>query len=163
MQSLLALAAAHPALSLAAGKTLLIQGLAGGDLYVLESGELTVERDGVKIATISTPGSPVGEMAVILGAAASATVRAERPTTVRVVRDAASAIRQDPELSFRLAWLMANRLDSTSAYLVKLTQQHKGKTEHSLIGSIIAALHMPASYEEVSRVDMFGTTPQPPL
>lgn len=163
MQSLLALAAAHPALNLAAGKTLLIQGLAGGDLYVLESGELTVERDGVKIATISTPGSPVGEMAVILGAAASATVRAERPTTVRVVRDAVSAIRQDPELSFRLAWLMANRLDSTSAYLVKLTQQHKGKTEHGLIGAIIAALHMPAGYEEVSRTDMFGTTPQPPL
>lgn len=161
MQSLLALAAAHPTLSLPAGRTLIIQGLTGGDLYVLESGELTVERDGVKIATISTPGSPVGEMAVILGTAASATVRAERPTTVRVVRDAVSAIRQDPELSFRIAWLMANRLDSTSAYLVQLTHQHEGKAEHGLIGAILAALHTPDGYEEVSRGDMFA--PRPPL
>ncbi|MBN9317160.1 MAG: Crp/Fnr family transcriptional regulator [Devosia sp.] len=163
MQSLLALAAAHPTLSLAAGRTLLIQGLAGGDLYVLESGELAVERDGVKIATISTPGSPVGEMSVILGTPASATVRAERPTTVRVVHDAVSAIRQDPELSFRIAWLMANRLDSTSAYLVKLTHQHEGKAEHGLIGAILAALHKPNGYEEVSRGDMFGSPPPPPL
>jgi CRP-like cAMP-binding protein len=162
MQSLLALAAAHPALNLDAGKTLIIQGLAGGDLYVLESGELAVERDGVKIATISTPGSPIGEMAVILGTAASATVKAERPTTVRVVRDAVTAIRQDPELSFRLAWLMANRLDSTSAYLVKLTHQHEGKAEHGLLGAILAALQKPDGYAEVSRTDMYSPL-QPPL
>lgn len=155
MQSLLALAAAHPALDLPAGRTLLIQGLPGGDLYVLESGELAVERDGVKIATISIPGSPVGEMAVILGSAASATVRAERDSRVRVVRDAATAVRQDPELSFRLAWLMANRLDSTSAYLVKLTHDHEGKAEHSLLGSILAALNGRENYAEVSRDDMF--------
>jgi len=163
MQSLLALAAVHPALNLDAGKTLIVQGLAGGDLYVLESGELAVERDGVKIATISTPGSPVGEMAVILGTAASATVRAERPTTVRVVRDAVSAVRQDPELSFRLAWLMANRLDSTSAYLVKLTRQHEGKAERGLLGAILAALQGPENYAEVSRGDMFSSSPIPPV
>lgn len=162
MQSLLALAASNPALSLAAGKTLIIQGLALTDLYILESGQLAVERDGVKIATISTPGSPVGEMAVILGREATATVRAERPTTVRAVRDAVSAIRQDPELSFRLAWLMANRLDPTSAYLVRLTHEHEGKAEHGLLGSILAALNGREGYAEVSRSDMFGSGPIPP-
>ena len=78
------------------------------------------------------------------------------------LRDAVTAVRQDPELSFRLAWLMANRLDSTSAFLVKLTHQHESKAERGLLGAIIAALHMPEGYEEVSRGDMF-TPPQPPV
>lgn len=163
MQSLMALAAGYPALTLPPGRTIIIQGIAGGDLYVLESGELAVERDGVKIATISTPGSPVGEMAVILGTAASATVRTESAAIVRVIRDAASVVRQDPELSFHLAWLMANRLDSTSSYLVKLTQQHGGKGERSLIGAILAALQVPERSQDGPNDVFSSNVPPPPL
>ena len=161
MESLLTLAASHPSRLFATGEILIGQGYQGGDLFILESGQLSVERDGVRIATIATPGSLIGEMSVVLGTANSATVQAEKPTTVRVIRDARQYLRTDPELTFRVAWLMANRLDATSAYLVQLTKDHAGKPEGGLLGRILSTLNSPDDkrYATVSRGDMFGDTP----
>ncbi|RYG97788.1 MAG: Crp/Fnr family transcriptional regulator [Alphaproteobacteria bacterium] len=161
MESLLTLAASHPSRTFAAGEILIGQGYQGGDLYILEQGQLAVERDGVRIATIATPGSLIGEMSVVLGTANSATVQAEKPTTVRVIRDARQYLKTDPELTFRVAWLMANRLDATSAYLVQLTKDHAGKPEGGLLGRILSSLNSTDDkrYATVSRGDMFGNTP----
>lgn len=161
MESLLTLAASHPTRAFAAGEILIGQGYQGGDLYILESGQLAVERDGVRIATIATPGSLIGEMSVVLGTANSATVQAERPTLVRVIRDARQYLKTDPELTFRIAWLMANRLDATSAYLVQLTKDHAGKPEGGLLGRILTSLNSPEDkrYTQINRGDMFGGAP----
>ena len=143
---------------ISAGETLIAQGQDGSDLFVLEDGELVVERDGIAIATISTPGAMIGEMAVILGRPASATVRASKPSTVRIIRNAREQLRTDPELTFRLAYMMANRLDATSALLVDLSRQHADKPERGLLGTILAALYGPdqgASYGGVERSDLF--------
>lgn len=159
MESLLALAASHPSRALAAGEILIAQGTEGGDLFILEAGQLSVERDGVRLATIGTPSSLIGEMSVVLGTAASATVKAEKASTVRMIRDARQYLQTDPALTFRIAWLMANRLDATSAYLVDLSKQHAGKPEGGMLGSILHALTMQAEdkrYATVHRGDMFG-------
>ena len=109
MESLLELAATQPTRTLAAGEVLIAQGREGGDLFVLESGQLVVERDGVAIATISSPSAVVGEMSVVLGTLNSATVKADRITTVRVIQDARKYLEQDQAMTFRLARLMATR------------------------------------------------------
>lgn len=156
--SLTEIAQTHPKRELAAGDTLISQGEEGGDLFILESGELSVERDGVAIASITRKGAFVGEMSVILGNDASATVKAAVPSTVRVIRDAQDHLQRDPALAFRIAHLMATRLDTTSALLVDLSRQNKGRPEQTLLGSIFAALHLSgdgAQYE-VARNDMFG-------
>jgi CRP-like cAMP-binding protein len=160
MQSLLDLAANQPKRTLASGEILISQGREGGDLFVLESGQLVVERDGVKIARIATPNALVGEMSLVLGTLNSATVRADGVTTVRVIQDARKYLEQDQAMTFRLAWLMATRLDATSAYLVELSKQHTGKAEQNLLGKILSALHLQADdgrYTTVARTDMFGT------
>ena len=77
MTSLLTLTYAAPTRAVAQGEVLLTQGEVGGDLFVLESGRLEVERDGVTIAYIEEPNSLIGEMSVLLGTSASATVRAD--------------------------------------------------------------------------------------
>jgi CRP-like cAMP-binding protein len=162
MESLLALAASYPTRTYARGEILIGQGLEGGDLFILESGQLAVERDGVRIATISTPGSVIGEMAVVLGTVSSATVQAEKPSLVRVIRNARQVLRADAELTFRIAWLMANRLDAMSAYLVQLTREHAGRPEGGLLGRILSSLNTPADgtrYATVNRGDMFGEGP----
>jgi len=159
MESLLALAASHPTRVLAPGEVLIAQGTEGGDLFILESGQLAVERDGVRIATIDTPGSLTGEMSVVLGTAASATVKAEKPSTVRAIRDARQYLQADAALTFRIALLMANRLDATSAYLVDLSKQHAGKPEGGMLRAILSALNVQADdkhYAMVQRGDMFG-------
>ena len=162
MESLLTLAASHPTRTYAAGEILIGQGYQGGDLFILESGQLVVERDGVRIATIATPGSLIGEMSVVLGTANSATVQAEKSTTVRVIRDARQYLKTDPELTFRVAWLMANRLDATSAYLVQLTKDHAGKPEGGLLGRILSSLTSTDDkrFTPVHRGDMFGGSPE---
>src|SRR5690348_2543342 len=80
---------------LAPGEVLIAQGDNGGDLFVLESGELLVERDGVKIATITASGALVGEMSVILSRPSSATVRAGTASHVHVIAGARDSIEQD--------------------------------------------------------------------
>ena len=54
-------------------------------MYVLESGSVTVERDGVPFARIDKPGAVFGEMSVVLDKPATATVRAETDVEVHVV------------------------------------------------------------------------------
>jgi CRP-like cAMP-binding protein len=160
MESLLELAAAQPMRKLAPGEILITQGREGGDLFVLESGQLVVERDGVAIASISSPNSVVGEMSVVLGTRNSATVRADGHAAVRVIMDARKYLEQDQAMTFRLAWLMASRLDATSAYLVELSKQHTGRAEQNMLGKILSALHLQGDdshYAAVARTDMFGT------
>jgi CRP-like cAMP-binding protein len=133
-----------------------------GDVFVLEQGQLMVERDGVRLATVATPGALVGEMSVLLDTPASATVTAEGPTTVRVLADARSVLAGDPELTFRVARLMATRLDLTSALLVDLTKQHTGKSEQGILARIFSAIHLPVDdgdYVEIARNDMFTAAP----
>jgi CRP/FNR family transcriptional regulator, cyclic AMP receptor protein len=144
MSSLIELTANRPTRTLAADEVLLAQGDGGGDLFILLSGELSVVRDGVKLATLSQPGTLVGEMSVLLGTKSTATVQAERETKVRVVRDARHILESQPELAMRVGALVAGRLDATSALLVELSKQHKDG-DRNVFARILNALHMPAA------------------
>ncbi len=144
MSSLTELTANRPTRTLAAGEILLAQGDGGGDLFILLSGELSVLRDGVKLASLTLPGTLVGEMSVLLGTRSTATVQAERESKVRVVRDARQILEAEPGLAMRVASLVAGRLDATSALLVELSKQHRG-SEQNVFARLLNALHMPAA------------------
>jgi CRP-like cAMP-binding protein len=147
MTSLLALTATRPTRTLAEGEVLLVQGEGGGDLFILLSGKLVVVRDGVNIASIAQPGTLVGEMSVLLGIRNSATVRAERESKVRVIRDANKLLETEPGLARRVAALVAGRLDATSALLLELAKQNKGKSEQGLLSRILSTIYSPAPGE----------------
>lgn len=152
-------AASYSTLRLAPGEILITQGEPGGTLFVLEEGELVVVRDGVDIATVSRPFSVVGEMSVVLGTPTSATVKVTKPSVVRVFADARSMLSQDADFAFRIAYLMASRLDATSSLLVEQARKHSGKPEGDIFGRILSALHLPTddrNYAQVARGDMFG-------
>jgi CRP-like cAMP-binding protein len=140
MATLLTLTYSQPTLSLAAGDVLIKEGDPGGDLYVLESGKLTVERDGVKLATVSASGALIGEMSVLLGTENTATVRAETAATVRVVKDALAFLERQPLVALRVAMLLSQRLDATSALLVELQKQDKGKPAATGFGRLFATI-----------------------
>jgi CRP/FNR family transcriptional regulator, cyclic AMP receptor protein len=141
MASLLTLTYSAPTQKLAAGDLLIAEGNSGGDLYVLETGRLSVERGGVKIATIEAPNSLVGEMSVLLGRPYTATVRAERNSTVRVVHDAIRILERQPDLALQVAIVVSQRLDATSALLVELSHEAGGSTtEQGLLQRIFSSL-----------------------
>jgi len=141
MTTLLTLTYSQPTRNLAAGEILITEGDPGGDLYVLESGRLTVERAGVPIATIADQGALVGEMSVLLGTENTATVRAEKASSVRVVKDALAFLERQPLVALRVAMLLSQRLDRTSALLVELSKSSPQKAaEQGMFNRLMNAL-----------------------
>lgn len=141
MASLLTLTYSQPTKTLAPGEVLIKEGDPGGDLYVLESGALSVERDGVKLASITAQGALVGEMSVLLGTENTATVKAEKPSTVRVVADALAYLERQPLVALRVAMLLSQRLDATSAVLVELSKSTPQKAaEQTIFSRLMSAL-----------------------
>jgi len=141
MPALATLAAALPLETLAPGTHLTTEGTRSGQLYILESGTLTVQRDGIGLATIDEPGAIIGEMAVLLGIPHSATVIAKDAARVRVVNDALGTLSQNAEFALHLATIACARLNATSALLVELKGQASGKArEQALMSRILMAL-----------------------
>ena len=140
MASMFLLTYSAPIKELEIGDVLITQGSMGTDLYVLEAGQLAVERDGVKIATIDQSDSLIGEMGLLLHKPHSATVRAETNTKVRVVADAMRVLERHPDITLRLAGLLSQRLDETSGLVSELSRQVSGTAEKTLIGKIFSSL-----------------------
>jgi CRP/FNR family transcriptional regulator, cyclic AMP receptor protein len=130
----------QPVRIFAPGEKLIETGEAGGELYVLVRGRLSVERDGVEIATISEPGALIGEMSVLLGVDHSATVRATAPTEVRVIEDAIHFLEATPLVALHVATLACARLDATSALLAELRKEAMGKPEQGFLERIFGAV-----------------------
>lgn len=141
MPSLAALAVSLPLETLAPGTHLTTEGTSSGQLYILESGTLTVKREGIALATLDEPGAIIGEMAVLLGIPHSATVVAQNEAKVRVVADALDTLSQNAEFALHLATIACARLNATSALLVELKGQAAGKAkEQALMSRILMAL-----------------------
>jgi CRP/FNR family transcriptional regulator, cyclic AMP receptor protein len=144
MASILALTQSQPTRSLAPGEELVTRGDEGGELYVLESGRLIVERDGVTLATIADPGALVGEMAVLLGNDHSASVRAETAAVVRVIDNPIAFLERTPLVALHVATLACARLEATSALLVELKKETQGRAgEQGILSRIMSALSAP--------------------
>jgi len=107
-----------PAKIFSPGQLLITEGGPPGALFVLESGEVEVLRHGIVIATISDTGAIIGEMSVLLDAPHSASVRAKTTVMAHVVENAAQALRKNPDLTYKVAQILARRLGATTAFLV---------------------------------------------
>jgi CRP-like cAMP-binding protein len=115
---------------IAAGETLLTEGLRVDRLYVLEDGAFEVRRNGVVVAQVSEPGAFLGEMSALLDSAPTATVVALRSSSVRVIASASDAVRTRPDLTLAIARLLARRLGAVTAYLVDIKRQYAGSGTH---------------------------------
>ena len=133
MANLLAITKAYPSLVLEPGDVLIEAGEARGELFILASGRLKVERDGVEIARIAEPGTLVGEMSVLLGADHSASVTALTAVEVRHIEDGLGWLETSNIAALHVATLACQRLDATSALLVELKKETAGHREHTLL------------------------------
>jgi CRP/FNR family cyclic AMP-dependent transcriptional regulator len=93
---LLTFSADLPTRTLPAGETLIDEGAPAGRMFILVSGSVVVEHDGVAFARIDTPGAVFGEMSVVLERPATATVRAADELLVRVVEDPVQFLTNQP-------------------------------------------------------------------
>jgi CRP/FNR family cyclic AMP-dependent transcriptional regulator len=124
VEGLLALAEGFPRRQLEAGSVLLVDGGPVEALYVLLDGSLRIEKAGVSITTLATPGACVGEMSLLLGVPATADVVAAAPTVVVVIKDARTMLEPEGGLTLALGRLLAERLQVMTTYLADLKRQY---------------------------------------
>ena len=141
MSDLLDFCADLPVESTSAGEVLIEEGSPPGRMLVLVSGSLTVERDSVPIARIDTPGAVFGEMSVVLGKPATATLRADSDVRVHVIEDPMTFLVEQPGAALAVLQTTASRLDGLTQYVADVKQQLAGSEGHlGMVGEILDTL-----------------------
>ena len=90
-----------------AGETVITEGDEVGRLFVLAKGTVVVERDDIAVARIDTPGAMFGEMSLLLQTPATATVRCETATVMRVADTPRTFLTEEPEAALEVARVLA--------------------------------------------------------
>jgi CRP/FNR family transcriptional regulator, cyclic AMP receptor protein len=138
---LLALCADLPTEAVPAGGVLIETGAVTSRMYVLASGSVTIERDGVAFARIDNPGAIFGEMSVVLDQPASATVRASSDVEVHVIEEPEEFLIAQPGAAYAILRTTASRLDGLTRYLVDVKQQFADEEGHlGMVGQILDTL-----------------------
>jgi CRP/FNR family transcriptional regulator, cyclic AMP receptor protein len=140
MRELLALSEGLPRREVEAGEVLVREGERSAELYILERGALRVARGGVTIAVITTPGSLVGEIAVLVGGEHTATVTATIPSAVRVAEDGEAFLRSSPDVTLLVAREVAQRLQGLVGYVADLKVQQEEGPGLEVVDEILARL-----------------------
>jgi CRP-like cAMP-binding protein len=130
LDSVLAAAEALPEITLADGESLITEGQPLHRLFVLVSGSVAISREGVEVAVNDQPGALFGELAALLHAPATATVRARGECRFRVSDDPEAFLRARPEVALAVASMLARRLDTLTRYLVDVRAQYAGRDDH---------------------------------
>jgi CRP/FNR family transcriptional regulator, cyclic AMP receptor protein len=141
MNDVLDLCDGLPRRELASGERLVAAGDAGTRMYVLVTGSMAIERDGVTLTRVDEPGAFLGEMSVVSARPASADVIALEPSSVVVIDQAATALVDSPELLLAVARLLARRLDAVTGYLSDLKRQYADSDGHlGMMDQVLGAL-----------------------
>jgi CRP-like cAMP-binding protein len=153
MSDVLSLCAGLPEVALEPGESLMIEGAAGGPLFVLIEGTVSVTKGGVEVARVSTPGALFGEMSALLDLPTSATVTAAEPVRAYRSADPLGLIASSPQLAVHTARLLAERLHNATTYLADLKAQFQDQSDHfAMMDRILdAMLESQPRYERPAR------------
>ena len=124
-----------------AGTIVIHEGGTTGHLYVLIEGRLEVLKGDTVVACLTEPGAVLGEMSVLLDQPHTATVRAASDSTIYEFSDAASVLRQTPEVALLIARMLAQRLNVANTYLADLKRQYSGHGNHlAMVSEILQSM-----------------------
>ncbi len=141
MRAILALCDGLPVEEVADGAVILAQGETTGRVCILVEGKIEILRGDTQVAILDEPGSVVGEMSLLLNAPHTATARAMGTTRLTVISGGADFFNANPELSWLIARLLANRLNAATTYLVDLKKQFSGYGNHlEMVGEVLESL-----------------------
>lgn len=130
-----------PRRSVAAGDVIVEQGAPFGAILILIDGSVSIERDGVMLATLDTPGAVLGEMSTVLGRPSTATVRALSECTMLHADDGATFLIERPDVLLDVARALATRLDNLTGHLTDVKRQYAGTGGHlGMLDEVLSTL-----------------------
>jgi CRP-like cAMP-binding protein len=140
MSSILELVPSADVREFGPGELIIEQGGRTRLLWFLVEGAVEIIKDDVTVATAAQPGAVFGELSVLLECNHTATVRALRPCTFRVVADPSAFLEASPTVCMHICELLARRLDEVNQYLVDLKQQFVGNDHLSIVDDVLWTL-----------------------
>jgi CRP/FNR family transcriptional regulator, cyclic AMP receptor protein len=130
-----------PRRSFSAGDVVIEQGSPFGSIVVLVAGSVSIERDGVELATLDTPGAVLGEMSTVLERPSTATVRALSDCTVLQADDGAAFLVERPDVLLEVARTLATRLDNLTGHLTDVKRQYADSGGHlGMLDDVLSTL-----------------------
>ncbi len=139
MVDLLQLSSHLPEVDIDSGQEILREGERARGIWILVSGELRVRRGTTVVEWIDQPGAVIGEMAVLLDTAATASVEATEPSRLRYAEDG-EAFLADPSVTYLVAVGLAERLNLVTTYLADLQDQYGDSPETDMVWQILTRL-----------------------
>ena len=141
MSDLIDRCAELPRRSFAPGEVIVEQGAPFGAILVLIEGRIGVERDGVLLASMDTPGSILGDMSTVLERPSTATLRAIDSCVVLCADNGAEYLRSRPDVLFDVAAALANRLDRLTGHLTEVQRQYGNDDGHlGMLDDVLSTL-----------------------
>lgn len=110
MTKLLDMVIDSPESQFSVGETLIQEGKPLTDLYILKEGEVEIRRNHAPICRINSRGSCFGELSALLGVDTIASVVVTKPSTLVVVKNAASFLKENHAAALEVARLLAYRI-----------------------------------------------------
>ncbi len=151
MQDILRGCRSLPVVSLEANQTILAEGDRTGLIYILIEGEVRVSKRELEIIRLTEPGSILGEMSALLDLPHTATVTTLAPSRFYRVENQPGFLRNNTDICYPLAVLLARRVNGVTNYLVDIKEQFSDQSNHlSMMDEILATI-----------VNQQGEDPQP--
>ena len=130
MRTILSFCQNLPETTFGPGEVLLAEKDRAGVLYILIEGEVEVLKEDFQISTVSEPGAIFGEISVLLDIPHTATVKALMTSRMYIVQRANEFLQSQPDITYQLARLLAQRLHGITTYLADLKRQFEDQGSH---------------------------------
>ena len=126
-----------PEVSFPAGHILLEEGTSSATIYILQSGKVSISTSGEILCECDVKGTVFGESSVLLNRETSARVEVSEESTFLVIEDAANYLKQQPELIYSIAQILAGRIIHMNSIFVDIKQDF----DNSVASKIKAKLY----------------------
>ncbi len=150
MKDLLHSCRSMPVVNIEANQTILAEGDRTGLIFILIKGEVRISKRELEIIRLTEPGSILGEMSALLDLPHTATVTTLVPSRFYRV-DQPDFLRNNTDICYPLAVLLARRVNGVTNYLVDIKEQFSDQSNHlGMMDEILATI-----------VNQQGEDPQP--
>ncbi|MCM8535364.1 MAG: cyclic nucleotide-binding domain-containing protein [Lentisphaeraceae bacterium] len=122
-----------PEVKFEARDTIIEEGVKSSKIYILQTGTVKVIANKEELCTVDVKGAVFGDVSVLLDIETTAKVEVTEDASFLVIEDAPNFLKNEPELIFGIAQILASRLTYMNKTFVDMRQN---TTKNKLFGKL---------------------------